>query len=93
MQTQALTQVRIAVTSVLAAILCAGPFVSAWADEAISATETGVGAEEHPATGSMLVADKLLVRKTERRLYLMRQGRVLREYRVALGTRGSRGQG
>jgi murein L,D-transpeptidase YafK len=33
----------------------------------------------------MLMADKLLVRKSERRLYVMRAGQILREYRVALG--------
>lgn len=32
-------------------------------------------------------ADKVLVAKGERRLYLMRGGRVLRDYRVALGRR------
>lgn len=31
------------------------------------------------------VADRILVRKAERRLYLMRRGEVLRSYRVALG--------
>jgi murein L,D-transpeptidase YafK len=33
----------------------------------------------------MPVADKVIVRKAERRLYLMRRGEVLRSYRVALG--------
>jgi murein L,D-transpeptidase YafK len=33
----------------------------------------------------MPVADQIIVRKSERRLYLMRQGEVLREYHVALG--------
>jgi murein L,D-transpeptidase YafK len=36
-----------------------------------------------PAT--MPVADQVLVRKSERRLYLLRHGEVLRSYRVALG--------
>jgi murein L,D-transpeptidase YafK len=31
------------------------------------------------------VADQVLVRKSERRLYLMRHGEVLRSYRIALG--------
>jgi murein L,D-transpeptidase YafK len=31
------------------------------------------------------VADTVIVRKSERRLYLMRQGEVLRSYRIALG--------
>ena len=34
---------------------------------------------------AMPVADELIVRKSERRLYLMRGGQVLRSYRVALG--------
>ena len=33
----------------------------------------------------MPIADQVLVRKSERRLYLMRHGEVLRSYRVALG--------
>ena len=33
----------------------------------------------------MPVADQVIVRKSERRLYLMRHGEVLRSYRVALG--------
>ncbi len=33
----------------------------------------------------MPVADHIVVRKSERRLYLMRRGEVLRSYRVALG--------
>ena len=33
----------------------------------------------------MPVADELIVRKSERRLYVMRQGHILRSYRVALG--------
>src|SRR5579863_4469710 len=36
-------------------------------------------------SASMPVADQIIVRKSERRLYLMRQGEVLRSYRVALG--------
>jgi len=34
---------------------------------------------------SVPVADEIIVRKSERRLYLMRNGQVLRSYRVALG--------
>jgi murein L,D-transpeptidase YafK len=34
---------------------------------------------------TMPVADRILVRKSERRLYLMHRGEVLRSYRVALG--------
>ena len=43
---------------------------------------TGVGPVV-PAT--MPIADQVLVRKSERRLYLLRHGEVLRSYRVALG--------
>jgi murein L,D-transpeptidase YafK len=38
-----------------------------------------------PTTASFPVADRVLVRKSERRLYLMRDDEVLRAYRVALG--------
>jgi len=51
----------------------------------MSATDVAVAGTANTATGSMLMADKLLVRKSERRLYLLRAGQVLREYRVALG--------
>lgn len=37
--------------------------------------------------GGVMMADKVLVQKSERRLYLLRQGQVLRTYRVALGLR------
>jgi murein L,D-transpeptidase YafK len=36
-------------------------------------------------SGSVLMADKLVVRKSARRLYAMREGRILREFKVALG--------
>src|SRR3984957_9900697 len=36
-------------------------------------------------SGTIPIADRIVVRKTERRLYLMRRGEVLRSYRVALG--------
>ena len=39
----------------------------------------------------MPVADQVIVRKSERRLYLMRQGEVLRSYRVALWVCSPRG--
>jgi murein L,D-transpeptidase YafK len=55
------------------------------AEEAMSATDAAVAGTASMATGSMLMADKLLVRKSERRLYVLRAGQVLREYRVALG--------
>lgn len=36
-------------------------------------------------SGAIPTADRIVVRKSERRLYLMRRGEVLRSYRVALG--------
>jgi murein L,D-transpeptidase YafK len=52
---------------------------------AMSTSDVAIAGTANTATGSMLMADKLLVRKAEHRLYLLRDGRVLREYRVALG--------
>ena len=48
---------------------------------AASAVAGTAGATAEP----LPVADFVLVRKTERRMYLMRRGEVLRSYRVALG--------
>jgi murein L,D-transpeptidase YafK len=39
------------------------------------------------STAGVLMADTIKVRKSERRMYLLRQGEVLRSYRVALGLR------
>jgi murein L,D-transpeptidase YafK len=52
-----------------------------WADISADSIDNG------PAGLSAVVpvADKIVVRKSERRLYLMRRGEVLRSYRVALG--------
>jgi hypothetical protein len=36
-------------------------------------------------SGTVPFADEVVVRKSERRLYLLRHGEVLRSYRVALG--------
>jgi murein L,D-transpeptidase YafK len=53
------------------------------------AAEVGSGMTQVPMAPSvaatMPIADLVLVRKSERRLYLMRHGEVLRSYRVALG--------
>jgi murein L,D-transpeptidase YafK len=78
------TSNRIFRTLVLAALVCAPAWMPTWADDAIGTTEAAA-ATASIATGSMLMADKLLVRKSERRLYVLHEGRVLREYRVALG--------
>ncbi len=39
------------------------------------------------AEAALPLADSVVVRKTERKLYLMRQGEVLRSYKVSLGLR------
>lgn len=49
------------------------------------ATTAAVGAPLR--TGGMVMADKLVVLKSQRRLLLMRRGEVLRSYHVALGLR------
>jgi murein L,D-transpeptidase YafK len=46
----------------------------------VDATSAGAG-----FSATIPVADLIVVRKSERRLYLMRRGQVLRSYRVALG--------
>jgi murein L,D-transpeptidase YafK len=84
MQMWTATRVRIASFKVLATLLCASLSPAVVADDALSATDVTVAATANIAS-SMLMADKLLVRKSERRLYLLRAGQVLREYRVALG--------
>jgi lipoprotein-anchoring transpeptidase ErfK/SrfK len=49
----------------------------------------GMGASPAPlptnVSATVPIADEVVVRKSERRLYLMRHGEVLRSYRVALG--------
>jgi murein L,D-transpeptidase YafK len=84
MQMWPATQVRIASLKVLAALLCVGLAPAVVADDALSAADVTVAGTANLAS-SMQMADKLLVRKSERRLYLLRAGQVLREYRVALG--------
>ena len=44
------------------------------------------GAADHPfVPPSPVMAERVIVRKAERRLYLMRGGRVIRSYEIALG--------
>lgn len=61
----------------------------AFAPESAAEAETAAvaaGAASIASTGGgILMADKLVVRKSQRRLYAMRDGKVLREFRVALG--------
>jgi murein L,D-transpeptidase YafK len=53
------------------------------------AAELAAGMPQAPvassAAATVPIADQVLVRKSERRLYLLRHGEVLRSYRVALG--------
>jgi murein L,D-transpeptidase YafK len=78
------------------AVLCAGAQSSGTSSVAsVVAPPAGVAAEVavDASSGSRAsslsaevpIADEVLVRKSERRLYLMRHGEVLRSYRVALG--------
>jgi murein L,D-transpeptidase YafK len=89
MKSRVTTQMQATSIKVLGALLLVvfAPLfnANAVADDAMSATDVAVAATVNTATGSMLMADKLLVRKSERRLYVLRAGQVLREYRVALG--------
>jgi len=79
-----------------AAALCAGAqsigtsyVVSVVAPPAGVTTEVAADASSAPRASSLSaevpIADEVLVRKSERRLYLLRHGEVLRSYRVALG--------
>lgn len=44
-----------------------------------------IGAAAAPAAAPSVTAEKIIVAKSERRLYLLRDGEVLKSYRVALG--------
>jgi murein L,D-transpeptidase YafK len=76
--------------------LCAGPQSGATSSVAsVVAPPAGVSADvasnssSAPRASSLSaevpIADEVMVRKSERRLYLLRHGEVLRSYRVALG--------
>jgi len=65
----------------LAAAYCA-PVQS---DDALSTSDNA--ALTRGLGGGVLMADRILVQKSERRLYLLREGQVLHSYRVALGLR------
>lgn len=74
------------VTRRVGALLLAASFcVCAVADEAITGTDSAATLPSF--AGGVLMADKILVQKSERRLYLLRRGQVLKSYRVALGLR------
>nr|MBO2488996.1 hypothetical protein [Gammaproteobacteria bacterium] len=57
--------------------------VCAWADGALSDVPFLTSTPE----AALPMADSVLVRKSERKLYLLRQGEVLRTYKIALGLR------
>lgn len=52
------------------------------AGQGLAATGAAMGSG---LSATVPVADRILVRKSERRLYVMRRGEVLRSYRIALG--------
>jgi hypothetical protein len=64
------------------------PVVAMAMPAASTGPATGAGADVAPPaawSGTIPIADRIVVRKSERRLYLMRRGEILRSYRVALG--------
>jgi murein L,D-transpeptidase YafK len=67
-------------TASVASVVAAPAGVRAGVGSGMPQAATAAGV---PAT--MPIADQVLVRKSERRLYLLRHGEVLRSYRVALG--------
>ncbi|MGH8220586.1 MAG: L,D-transpeptidase family protein [Steroidobacteraceae bacterium] len=82
---------RLLATAALAALLPLGGTVSAHSErlERVSITPAGSLAQpprhETLGTSELPVADHVVVRKSLRRLYLMRGNTVLRSYKVALG--------
>ncbi len=53
----------------------------------VAAAAVGAGRIDSPMDAGLTQADAIIVRKSERRLYLMRNGAVLRSFKVALGLR------
>jgi murein L,D-transpeptidase YafK len=76
---------RFAATLLLAAFSISAS-MPAVADDAVNSADNAAAPPARIA-GGMLMADKILVQKSERRLYLLRRGQVLRSFRVALGLR------
>ena len=69
---------------VLGLLAAATAAASPGAADAIATTDSGSGAQVlEPA--QLPAADRVVVRKSERRMYLLSRGTVLRSYRVALG--------
>ncbi len=69
-------------TAVLAATAYGKPWRS---DQEATRAQADSSTENTNTAASPLLADRVVVRKSERRLYLMRGENVLRSYRVALG--------
>jgi murein L,D-transpeptidase YafK len=69
-------------TAVLAATAYGKPWRS---DQQAARTQADSSTGDASTAASPLLADRVVVRKSERRLYLMRGESVLRSYRVALG--------
>ena len=70
----------------LSLLLCVAS--AAWSDTGSNSIDDSSRAAATPAAGlsaAMPIADQIIVRKSQRRLFLMRRGEVLRSYRVALG--------
>jgi murein L,D-transpeptidase YafK len=67
-------------TQSVASVMAPPPGLAA--DVALGMTRAPMAAS---VSATVPIADQVLVRKSERRLYLMRHGEVLRSYRVALG--------
>ena len=67
------------------------PGTAAFADDADNQADAVAAPAAVAATGlvagSMVMADKIVVEKSERRMYLLHNGQVLRSYRIALGLR------
>jgi murein L,D-transpeptidase YafK len=68
------------VLTAAAALVCAMPLA-----HSDSISEAGRVSMRPPAKPTQVMADRVVVRKAERRLYLMRGESVLRSYRIALG--------
>ena len=73
----------VAVAVVLYFVSGAAPALASAPEPSSTSVPTESGAL--PVPQPLVAADYVLVRKSERRLYLMREGRVLRSYPVRLG--------
>jgi murein L,D-transpeptidase YafK len=71
----------------LFAVLTAGSVFAQNQVAPMAAAAAGVGRVDSARDAGLTQADSIVVRKSERRLYLMRNGAVLRSFKVALGLR------